>query len=67
MRRLRYVLRPCQCRCMLASVIAMKGAAVDAIECIERATAFASDKVKAVTAADLSKPTPCSDSICGHC
>lgn len=34
---------------------------MDPIERIERATAFASEKVKGVTPADLSKPTPCSE------
>jgi uncharacterized protein (TIGR03086 family) len=34
---------------------------VDPIERIERATTFASGKVKGVTLADLSKPTPCSE------
>ena len=34
---------------------------MDPIERIERATAFASQKVKGVTPADLSKPTPCSE------
>jgi uncharacterized protein (TIGR03086 family) len=34
---------------------------MDPIDRIERATAFASEKVKGVGAADLSKPTPCSE------
>jgi uncharacterized protein (TIGR03086 family) len=34
---------------------------VDPIERIERATAFAGDKVQGVTPADLSKPTPCTE------
>ena len=34
---------------------------MDPIERITRATAFASGKVKGVTAADLSRPTPCPD------
>ena len=34
---------------------------MDPIERIERATALASDKVKGVTPADLSKATPCSE------
>jgi uncharacterized protein (TIGR03086 family) len=34
---------------------------VDPIKRIELATAFASDKVKQVTAADMAKPTPCAE------
>lgn len=34
---------------------------MDQIERIERATAFAADKVKGVTAGDLEKTTPCSE------
>lgn len=34
---------------------------MDPVERIERATAFASGKVGAVTPADLTKPTPCTD------
>jgi uncharacterized protein (TIGR03086 family) len=34
---------------------------MDPIERIERATAVASEKVKGVTAADMAKPTPCSE------
>ena len=34
---------------------------MDRIERIERATAFASEKVKGVAPADMSKPTPCAE------
>jgi uncharacterized protein (TIGR03086 family) len=44
-----------------AGAINLGGAAVESIERIERATAFAYEKVKGVTPADMSKPTPCSE------
>jgi uncharacterized protein (TIGR03086 family) len=39
----------------------MEGAAVDAIERVERATAFGSEKVAGVSADDLGKGTPCAE------
>jgi uncharacterized protein (TIGR03086 family) len=54
-------LRPNQGWCMLTPATGKGEAAVDPIERIEHATSFASQKVKGVTPADLSKPTPCSE------